>query len=382
MLSFIKDFEKQVEKMDGVASNSEPPRYWFHTGNYAMNYVLSGNCRFAIPQGRVIGLAGPSSSGKSFVQCNITREAQKGYVTPDGVIHNAPGDGAYVLMIDSENSLDDDFVSKIGVNVDKSVYNYKSVVTISNTIKLISAFISGYKKTYGTDPSAPKVLIVIDSLDMLLTETELSHFESGNNAGDQGQRAKQLKSMLKNFVQQIKDLNVSIIITHQVYSATQDQLLKGEGVWVINNAVRYSLSLIALLTRLKLKDGTDVTGIRMKVSGFKTRFTKPFQDVVIDVPYEDGMDPLSGLCEIFEAVGILQAAGAYKKIVGTETKFYRRDMGKYLDILFEKFDSLQDKHINIGANEEEVIPLETEAALKEKRHNASRIEAAQKELSE
>lgn len=357
-LSFIKEFEKECSKMEGVTSQSEAPRYWFGMGNYAANYVLSGKLEYAVPQGRIMAIAGPSSSGKSFIQCNLVREAQK--------------DGAYIVMIDSENALDDDFVSKIGVNVEED-YNYKSVITVDNVINLTSAFINGYKKAYGSDHDAPKVLIVIDSLDMLLTATELSHFLKGDNSGDQGQRAKQLKAMLRQLVQQIKNLNISIIVTHQVYAAKQDQILKGEGVWVINDAVRYSLSQIALVTRLKLKEGSDVTGIRMKVEGFKTRFTQPFQSVVVEVPYETGMDPCSGLCELMEGAGILEAKGAYKQIVGTDIKFYKRDINQYLDILFEKFNNSAHTLITIGEDEEEEKG-ESESAHSKRRKDAERIQ--------
>ena len=57
------------------------------------------------------------------------------------------------------------------------------------------------------------------------------------------------------------------------------------------NAIRYSLSQILLITKLKLKDDKEsaVSGIRMKVEGFKTRFTKPFQKVTVEVhPLRDG----------------------------------------------------------------------------------------------
>lgn len=367
-LAFLKEFEKKVSSIDGVESGSEPPRYWFGSGNYALNYVLTGNFHHAVPQGRVVALAGPSSSGKSFVQCNFVREAQK--------------DGAYVLMVDTENALDDEFTSKIGIDVEEG-YNYKSVVTIDNVYKVLSFFIKGYQKSYGRDADAPKVLIVIDSLDMLLTEAESKHFDKGDSTGDQGQRAKQLKALLRNLVQSIKGLNISVVVTHQVYAAKQEQILKGEGVWVINDAVRYSLSTIGLLTRLKLKDkGTStVTGIRMKVEGFKTRFTQPFQNVTIEVPYETGMDPCSGLVDMMESVGILETRGSYKQIKGTETKFYAKNIHEHTEAVFAAFDALSEgeKHVKVVDDDVEVEKGETQAQQKKRRNTTDRIKQAVEE---
>lgn len=367
MMDFVDKFNKEMNKIEGIASESEPPRYWFSTGNYMFNYIMSGDFYKGIPQGRITAFAGPSSSGKSFVQCNVQREAQKA--------------GAYVLNIDTENALDDSFVEKIGISTDKSQYNYKSVITIDNTIKMVSSFVKMYKSSYGTDPDAPKVLIVIDSLDMLLTSTELKNFEKGDNSGDQGQRAKQTKAMLRNFVQQIKNLNISIIVTHQVYAATQQQILKGEGVWIINDAVRYSLSQIALLTRLKLKN-TDkvVEGIRMKCQGFKTRFAKPFQEVSIDVPYDTGMDPISGLLDVALQLGVVTQGGAWCYIDGTDVKFYKKDFSEdhaeqILPLMQDKIDFLE-----LGDVEEDVG--ESEKDHKNRRKDATRMKQGADELLE
>ena len=45
-----------------------------------------------------------------------------------------------------------------------------------------------YFKKYGkNNPDAPSVMIVLDSIDMLLTDKENDDFESGIQKGDQGQ---------------------------------------------------------------------------------------------------------------------------------------------------------------------------------------------------
>ena len=169
---------------------------------------------------------------------------------------------------------------------------------------------------------------------MLMTDTEVEHFSKGNTKGDQGQRNKQLKAMLRTFVQTIKRLNVSMVVTDAVYR-NQD-VRNGEGVWVVKDAIRYSLSQVILLTKLKLKgdDASDVRGIRMKCEGYKTRFAKPFQKIVIEVPYDTGMDPYSGLVEVACELGIIEKKGARYLVVGEETSWYAKDIaGKVENIL-------------------------------------------------
>lgn len=295
-MDFLKSFTKDLEKAGLSVGAGEPPRYWFSTGNYVLNKIISGSYFKGIPQGRIVSFTGPSGAGKSFLAANAMREAQRA--------------GAHIVTLDSENALDADFVSAVGVDPSNN-YTYVPVDTIPHVKRVVSSFIKGYESEYGNDPNAPKVLIVIDSLDMLLTETEEEQFSKGVTKGDQGQRNKQLKAMLRSFVQHVKRPNISMIVTSQVYK-NQDAM-NGEGVWIVSDAVKYSLSQIVMLTKLKLKDtgSRDVKGIRMKCEGYKTRFTQPFQTVTIEVPYETGMDPYNGLLEVAKNLDIVDQRGAW-----------------------------------------------------------------------
>lgn len=309
-LDFLKDFDKELIDA-GDEGSAQPPRYWFSTGNYVANKTLSGSFLNGIPQGRVTGLVGPSSSGKSFLLCNIIREAQQA--------------GAFVLVVDSENALDDNFVSKIGVDPTNN-YRYVEADTIPECTKKVSSFLKGYKAEYDKDDEdAPKVLIVIDSLNMLSTETEAENFDKGVAKGDQGQTNKQLKQMLKSFVRAIKHHNISMVVTGHVYQ--NQNVLNGEGVWIVSDAIKFALSQIALLTKLKLRQGEgaarEITGVEIKVEGYKTRFTRPFQTVKLEVPYDTGMDPFNGLLDVAIELGVVQRNGS--SYVFGEEKFKGKD---------------------------------------------------------
>jgi recombination protein RecA len=265
-----------------------------------------------VPQGRVTVFAGPSGSGKSFLTCNVLREAQK--------------DGAFILVIDSENALDKNFLNKLNVDTSPEKLMYVSVVTIQDVTKVMSDFITGYEKDYGRDnPNAPKVVIALDSLDMLLTDGENEKFEKGEQTGDMGQRTKLIKHLLRTIVSRIARLNITFIATHQVY---QNQDVKnGEGLWIVNNSVKYSASQIALVTKLKLKEDTEVVGIRMRCEAYKSRFAKLGSKVEVEVPYVKGMDSLSGILEMLVEAGLVTQGGAwytYSPVGGDPVKFQRK----------------------------------------------------------
>jgi RecA/RadA recombinase len=332
-MKFLQTFNKTITAMDGVGTSSIPPRYWYSTGNYVLNRIISGSFNKGIPQGRITNLAGSSGSGKSFVAANLVKAAQQA--------------GAFCLVIDSENALDDEFMTKIGVDVD-SGYQYVEVTTISQVTKVVSAFLKGYKSQEGESEDAPEVFILIDSLDMLMTDTELAHYEKGDSKGDQGQRNKQLKAMLRTFVQDIKKLNVAMVCTSQVYK-NQD-VTNGEGVWIVSDAVKYAASQIVLLSKLKMKDDSgkvqSYAGILMKCEGYKTRFTNPFQKVQIEVPYSTGMNPFSGLVDTAKELGILESKGAWQYLVGTDIKFYAKNVEEYATQLLVECEKHTDKRLS------------------------------------
>lgn len=355
---FLDSFEKDLEKMESVGTSSQPPRYWYSTGNYVLNKIISGSYSKGIPQGRVTDLAGPSGAGKSFISANLVAAAQRA--------------GAYCLVIDSENALDDEFMSKIGVDTDdKLKYKYCSVTTIPEVTKIVSSFLKAYEAAEGNGEDAQQVLILIDSLDMLMTETEREHFSKGDTKGDQGQKNKQLKAMLRTFVQAIKHLNVAMICTSQVYK-NQD-ILNGEGVWIVSDAVKYACSQIVLIQKRKLKDESkdakagDFAGVRMICEGYKTRFTKPFQKVEIEVPYETGMDPLSGLKEVAVKAGVLVKKGSYLQMAGDDKNWRESEMEEYLVQILAALDAQDKQFLDLEEGVEIDTDTETKADTKQRR---------------
>lgn len=315
---FLQAFYKELEGMDDVGTDDSPPRYWFSMGNHCLNKVLSGSYQQGIPQGRIIGFVGPSGAGKSFLAGNV--------------IKNAQSQGAFCLVVDSEGALDSQYMQLIGVNTEDN-YQYLDVTSFAQVIKLVSSFISSYRDEYSKDlANAPKIVILIDSIANLMTESEVNIYKKGEMRADQGLHAKTAKAMLKSLVQDIKRLNVSVVVTGHARAATQDEImLKGEGAWVCNEAFRFALSQILLVTKLRLKDKTsgDFTGITLKATGFKSRFTKIWQSAKIDVPYDEGINKYSGLLEAAEGLGVVKRAGSWYNIVGTDAKFQSKSIDEY-----------------------------------------------------
>jgi recombination protein RecA len=289
-LSFLDTFKKSIAKVDTINCGLGGPPSWISTGNYALNRALSGNFMKGIPLGRITLFAGPSGSGKSFIASNCMKSAQDA--------------GFHLLILDSENAIDTEYLEKIGVDTSEEGLTYFQVTTIEDVNKICSEFFSNYIKVYGkNNPDSPKILLVIDSLAMLSTTTEFENYEKdGTIKSDQGIRAKRNKSMLRMIVGSIARLPCAAIVTDHVYP--QDVML-GDGAWAITNSTKFSSSIIGLITKLKLKDESEVIGVRMRFETYKSRFAKLGTKIELEVPYSSGMSPFSGLVKMLDDMGVI-----------------------------------------------------------------------------
>jgi len=297
MLPFLKKFRKDIAKLENVSTDFSPPDMWYSTGCYALNRVISGSYFKAIPNGRLTAFVGPSAAGKSFVVCNIIREAQR--------------QGSIVVVLDSENALDPKFMARTGININDDMLTYAQVVTIQDVTKVLSELFTGYEKEYGKfSKTAPKIMVVLDSLGNCLTDAENEKFDKGVQTGDQGQSAKNKKHMLRTLVSRLPRYNAAFVFTDQVYP--QDVML-GDGPWAVTNGVKYSASGIGLLTKLKLKEGTEIKGIRMRMEAYKSRFVQPGTKIEVEIPFSTGLSTTAGLLSNGKDVGIWEADGIVTK---------------------------------------------------------------------
>jgi recombination protein RecA len=289
-LKFLDRFKKEVGKLDTVSVGIKSTVEWLSTGNYALNRALSGDFLKGIPLGKLTLFAGPSGSGKSFIAGNLCLQAQRA--------------GYHILFLDSEHAIDVEYLAKIGVNVSEDALTYASVTTIEDVNSVLAEFFGGYIKEYGKDNmEAQKTLIVLDSLAMLSTSTEMENYDkAGIIKADQGILARRRKAMLRLAVGHLGRLPISMVLTDHVYP--QDIML-GDGPWTITNSVKFSSSIIGIVTKLKLKEEGEVTGVRMRFETYKSRFAKLGTKVELEVPYNRGMGSTSGLLELLEEMGVI-----------------------------------------------------------------------------
>jgi RecA/RadA recombinase len=295
----VSKFRKSITKsIEGMSIGFNDPTDWISTNNFALNYLISSNFNHGVPMGKVTVFAGESGAGKSFI-CS------------GNLVANAQKQGIFVILVDSENALDEKWLHALGVDTSEDKLLKLNMAMIDEVAKMISEFVKEYKTI--AEAERPKVLFIVDSLGMLLTPTDINQFQAGDMKGDMGRKPKALAALVRNCVNMFGNLNLGLVCTAHTYASQDmfdpdDKISGGQGFI-------YASSIVVAMRKLKLKEDEDggktttVQGIRAACKIMKTRYAKPFESVQVKIPYETGMNPYSGLTDLIEAKGMLKKEG-------------------------------------------------------------------------
>ena len=325
---FRKDLTKSIS---GMSTGFNDPTDWISTGSYALNYLISGDFHKGVPLGKVTVFAGESGAGKS-------------YFCAGNIVKHAQDQDIFVVLIDTENALDESWLQALQVDTSPEKLLKLNMSMIDDVAKTISTFVNDYRAMDEED--RPKVLFVVDSLGMLLTPTDVDQFNKGDMKGDMGRKPKALTSLVRNTVNMIGSLNVGLVCTNHTYASQDmfdpDDKISGGAGFI------YASSIVVAMKKMKLKEDEDgnkiseVMGIRAGCKVMKTRYAKPFEGVQVKIPYETGMNPYSGLVELFEKKNLLVKQGNRLKYIdlnGEEHLDYRKQwLGPKLDTIMAEYD--------------------------------------------
>ena len=325
----VSKFRKSITKsIDGISVGFNDPTDWISTNNFALNYLISGDFNRGIPMGKVTVFAGESGAGKS-------------YICSGNIVKNAQAQGIYPILIDTENALDEAWLHALGVDTSEDRLLKLNMAMIDDVAKMISEFVKEYKTL--PEESRPKVLFVVDSLGMLLTPTDVNQFEAGDMKGDMGRKPKALAALVRNCVNMFGSLNLGLVCTAHTYASQDmfdpdDKISGGQGFI-------YASSIVVAMRKLKLKEDEDgnkiseVKGIRAACKIMKTRYAKPFESVQVKIPYEEGMNPYSGLVDLFEGKDLLKKEGnslVYTLATGEIIKKFRKAWERNEDVCLDR----------------------------------------------
>lgn len=340
----LSKLRKSVTKsIEGLSFGFTQPTVWFSSGCYALNWLLTKDFYKAFPlDGKINMLVGDSGSGKSYIASgNVVRDALKQGVT--------------VVLIDTEDRLDEQWMRNIGVDPESELLQRIQTNSIEKTMQIVSMVAKDYKEQFKdvSFEEQPGLLFVIDSLGAIYPEDEMSRFSEGELSITDGLRAAAAKTKLVNSIlSNIASTKMGCLVTNHVYSTTDmysDDVIPG------GKKLVFLTTQILQMNKLKLKakdveadmeykgKDSDVVGIRSKCKVYKSNWNKCFESVEVQIPYTTGMWKYSGLFELFEQQGVLERVGnkyIYKSLATGEVmynEFRKNYTEEMLDVMMKDF---------------------------------------------
>lgn len=235
-------FRKSITKsITGLSVGFNDPTTWIDTGSKILNYLVSGSFHKGIPLGKVSILAGEPSAGKSLLSANIIKNAQKM--------------GIFVILIDTENALDEAWLKPFGVDTSEEKLLKLNMAMVDDVAKTIHEFVEEYKTI--SEKDRPQVLFVIDSLGMLLVNAQVEQFRTGSIKGDFGHKPKALKALITNCINMFGSLGIGLLATNHTYESqnlfSPDAVVSG-GCLVADTEVLMSDYSYKAIQNIKLGD--------------------------------------------------------------------------------------------------------------------------------
>jgi len=249
------------------------------TGSLGLDVALGIG---GLPQGRVVEIYGPESSGKTTLTLEVIAQCQK--------------QGGTAAFIDAEHALDPIYAQKLGVNVDELLISQPD--TGEQALEVADIMVhSG-----GVD------VLVIDSVAALVPKAEIEGEMGDSHVGLQARLMSQALRKLTGNVQKSKTLVIFINqIRHKIGVMFGSPETTSGG-----NALKFYSSVRLDIRRIgTVKDGDEVVGNETRVKVVKNKVSPPFKQAEFQIIYNKGINRLGELIDLACEKNVLEKSGAW-----------------------------------------------------------------------
>ena len=322
----FKDY-KVAYFLDGTEETPTDLTEWISTGSSMLDLAISNRKNGGIPVGRITEITGLEGSGKSLMAAHLLANTQK--------------QGGLAVYIDTENAMNEEFATAIGIDVANMLYI--QLETVEEIFEVMENIITKVRES----DKDRLVTIVVDSVAAATTKVEQA--ADYDKDGWATSKAIVLSKAMRKITQMIGRQKVTLVFTNQLrvkLGAMFGDPYTTSGGKALGFHASCRLRLQAA-GQIKAKvDGKDqVIGIKTKAKIIKNRMGPPLRVAEFEIYFDSGVDDFGGWLTALKNHKLISQGGSwytYTDANGEAHKFLSKDW----NALLEKNEELREEVYN------------------------------------
>lgn len=269
------------------------------TGSLGLDIALGIG---GLPQGRIVEIYGPESSGKTTLTLSLVSQAQK--------------KGLTCAFVDAEHALDPIYAGKLGVNVDDLLVSQPD--TGEQALEITDMLV----RSNAVD------VIIVDSVAALVPRAEI---EGEMGDAHVGLQARLMSQALRKITGSVKQANCLVVFINQIRMKIGVMFGNPETT-TGGNALKFYASVRLDIRRTgAVKQGEEVIGNETRVKVVKNKVSPPFKQTEFQILYGSGIYHMGEVLDLGVACGLLNKSGAWYSYQGDKIGQGKANAAKFLE---------------------------------------------------